>query len=104
MIKELRELGIGCHVGGLYMGVVVYAEDVLLMAPTRGAMQTMLDKCEEYAATNNIMFSTDPDPVKKRLSASLCVGTRRTWPALHLSHCVAWTYHWFQLLHTLAMS
>ena len=29
------------------MGVVVYADDVLLMAPTRGAMQAMLDKFEE---------------------------------------------------------
>ena len=38
LIKELRNLGVGCHVGGLYMGVVVYADDVLLMAPTRGAM------------------------------------------------------------------
>ena len=36
LIKELRQLGVGCHVGGLYMGVVVYADDVLLMAPTRG--------------------------------------------------------------------
>ena len=36
LIKELRELGVGCHVGGLYIGVVVYADDVLLMAPTRG--------------------------------------------------------------------
>ena len=28
LIKELRELGVGCHVGGLFMGVVVYADDV----------------------------------------------------------------------------
>ena len=49
LIKELRELGVGCHVGGLFMEVVGYADDLLLMAPTRRAMQTMLDKCEEYA-------------------------------------------------------
>ena len=44
LIRELRQLGVGCHVGGLYMGVVVYADDVLLLAPTSGAMQMMLDK------------------------------------------------------------
>ena len=33
LIKELRDIGLGCHVGGMYMGVVVYADDVLLMAP-----------------------------------------------------------------------
>ena len=62
LIKELRHLGVGCHVGGMYMGVVVYADDVLLMAPTRGAMQMMLDKCKAYAAEQNIMFSTDQNP------------------------------------------
>ena len=54
LIKELREIGLGCHVGGMYMGVVVYADDVLLMAPNRAAMQVMLNKCEEYTAENNI--------------------------------------------------
>ena len=49
LIKELRDIGLGCHVGGLFMGVVVYADDVLLMAPNRSAMQVMLSKCEEYA-------------------------------------------------------
>ena len=42
-----------------FEGVVVYADDVLLMAPTRGAMQLMLNKCENYASEHNIMFSTD---------------------------------------------
>ena len=37
MMKELRDQG----VGGLYMGMVVYTDDVSLIAPTRGAMQPM---------------------------------------------------------------
>ena len=52
------------------MGVVVYADDILLMAPNRTAMQLMLNKCEDYAARHNIMFSTDPIPEK---SKSKCV-------------------------------
>ena len=43
-IKELRRLGVGCHVGGLLMGVVVYADDVLIMAPTRRSMQINIEK------------------------------------------------------------
>ena len=78
LIKELRDLGVGCHVGGLYMGVVVYADDVLLMAPTRGAMQAMLDKCEEYAEAHNIMFSTE----KKQNQVHFCVlGQKETGQA-----------------------
>ena len=77
LIKELRDLGVGCHVGGLYMGVVVYADDVLLMAPTRGAMQAMLDKCEQYASDHNILFSTDPDPAKSKTKCIFVCGAQK---------------------------
>ena len=77
LIKELRQLGVGCHAGGLYMGVVVYADDVLLMAPTRGAMQLMLEKCEAYAAKHNIMFSTDPNPSKSKTKCIFVCGNNR---------------------------
>ena len=77
LIKELRELGVGCHVGGLYMGVVVYADDVLLLAPTRGAMQLMLDTCEDYAARHNIMFSTDTNPSKSKTKCLFVTGPKR---------------------------
>ena len=77
LIKELRQLGVGCHVGGLYMGVVVYADDVLLMAPTRGAMQMMLDKCELYAAEHNIMLSTNPDPSKSKTKCIFVCGPNK---------------------------
>ena len=77
LIKELREIGLGCHVGGMFMGVVVYADDVLLMAPNRSAMQVMLAKCEEYASKNNIQFSTDPDPTKSKTKCILVCGSRK---------------------------
>ena len=77
LIKELRELGVGCHVGGLFMEVVGYADDLLLMAPTRRAMQTMLDKCEEYASDHNILFSTDPDPSKSKTKCIFVCGDQK---------------------------
>ena len=53
LIKELRQLGVGCHVAGMYMGVVVYADDVLLMAPFRSPKQLMLNQCQDYASGHN---------------------------------------------------
>ena len=70
IIKVLREIGLGCHVGDMFMGAVVYVDDILLLAPNRAAMQIMLNKCEEYGAKNNIHFSTDDDPAK---SKSKCI-------------------------------
>ena len=66
LIYRLRKSGVGCHIGGVFCGVVGYADDLLLMAPTRSAMETMLGLCEDYAAENNLEFSTDPNPAKSK--------------------------------------
>ena len=62
MLGRLRRLGLGAHVAGCFMGAVCYADDVLLIAPTRNSMQRMLLELEEFASENNITFSTDPIP------------------------------------------
>ena len=70
LIMKLRRSGVGCHIGGVFCGVTGYADDLLLLAPSRSAMETMLKICEDYAEENNLEFSTDPDPVK---SKSKCI-------------------------------
>ena len=72
----LRESGYGCNVGGVYMGVVGYADDLLLLAPTRDAAQKMLKICEQFTAKNNIQFSTNEDPKKSKSKGLYVVGPR----------------------------
>ena len=33
LIQELRDLDLGCHVAGLFYGVVGFCDDILLLAP-----------------------------------------------------------------------
>ena len=77
MIKELRQLGVGAHVAGLFMGVACYADDVVLIAPCHQAMEMMLKTVEDFAARYNISFSTDPDPKKSKSKCIFIVGKRR---------------------------
>ena len=72
----LRETGIGCHVAGLYVGVVGYADDLILLAPSRHAAQIMLQKCEKFCMENNIQFSTHEDPSRSKSKALNVVGPR----------------------------
>ena len=72
LIVRLRKSGVGCHIGGVFCGVVGYADDLLLMAPSRSAMEKMLTLCEDYAGENNLEFSTDPNSAK---SESKCIFT-----------------------------
>ena len=69
-------MGIGCHVAGVYKGVVGFCDDLLLLAPTRDAMQRMLDTCEQFAIKNNLLFSTDPNPSKSKTKSIFVCGSR----------------------------
>ena len=63
------------------MGVVGYADDLLLLAPPRDAAQQMLKICEKFTVENNIKFSTLQDPRKSKSKALYVVGPRGA--ALH---------------------
>jgi hypothetical protein len=66
LLKQLRRLGVGCHVGNMFMGVMAYADDLILLAPNRATAAQMLGVCEAWARDNNVMFSTDVDPKKSK--------------------------------------
>ena len=66
ILTSLRNLGVGCYVGEVFMGALGYADDLVLLAPSRTAMQLMLDVCQDFGKKNNLLFSTDPDPIKSK--------------------------------------
>jgi hypothetical protein len=72
----LREMGVGCRVAGVFVGVVGYADDLILLAPSREAAQKMLQTCEIFTAENNIKFSTNEDPKMSKSKALYVVGPR----------------------------
>ena len=49
------------------MGAVCYADDVLLIAPTRSVMQRMLFEMEAFAEEPNIMFNTYAKQVQVKM-------------------------------------
>ena len=76
LLERLRGLGLGAHVAGLFVGAVCYADDVLLIAPTRSAMQRMIYEMEEFARESNIIFSTNPVPAKSKSKCIFVVGKK----------------------------
>ena len=74
LLKKLRALGTGAYIAGVFMGAAAYADDLVLIAPTRHAMQQMLAVCEEFAGVYNIRFSTDDNPVKSKTKCIFMVG------------------------------
>ena len=77
--KELRALGVGAHIAGLFMGAACFADDVVLIAPSRQAMQIMLNQVENFASRYNISFSTEP-----------CPGGQKEWFVQAITFEVFW--------------
>ena len=70
LFRLLRRLGAGCHIYDYYAGVFSYADDLLLLCPSRDGLQKMLTLAENYAREHNknpersqtkgIIFSRSP--------------------------------------------
>lgn len=59
LVKRLREKGIGCYVGSHFAGVLVYADDVTLLSPSRAGLQEMLNVCAEFAKEYRITYNEE---------------------------------------------
>ena len=70
LLVKLRDMQLGCHIGGWWYGALGYADDLALLAPNREVLQKMVLVCEKYGEEHNLVFSTDPLP---SLSKTKCV-------------------------------
>ena len=106
LLKELRYYGLGCHMGGLWIGAVAFADDLLLMSPSRSAMAAMLKVCEDYGIRLNLTFSTDIDPAKSKSKAIFMTGpklkkVKKPTPLYLYDQILPWVSHATHLGHEL---
>ena len=63
LICILRKSGIGCHIVDLFVAAIMYADDLALLAPTRSALQQLLDICHTYGAEWCITYNPEKTAV-----------------------------------------
>ena len=57
LIQMVRSLCIGCHISKLCVSVLLFADDICLIAPTRSALQRMIDACSSYCTKYGLTFN-----------------------------------------------
>ena len=57
LILLLKKLGVGCHIMKQFIACLLFADDMSLIAPTREAMQQMLDVCAKYCQKYCLQFN-----------------------------------------------
>ena len=55
---HLQATGVRCYVGGAWVNSLSYADDMVLLAPTVTALQTLLEVCRAYAGPDDIVYNT----------------------------------------------
>ena len=57
LLKELKDSGIGCHIGNHYFGALGYADDIVLLCPSKEGLRKLISICEKYAMDHDILFN-----------------------------------------------
>ena len=55
---HLQATGVGCYVGGAWVNSLSYADDMVLLALTVTALQTLLEVCRAYVGPHDIVYNT----------------------------------------------
>ena len=55
---HLQAKGVGCYVGGTWVNSLSYEDDMVLLAPTVTALQTLLEVCRAYTGPHDNAYNT----------------------------------------------
>ena len=61
LLTILRE---SCHINGMFLGAMIFADDIFLLSASRNGLQVMVDICQEFVASRNLKFGTTVNPDK----------------------------------------
>ena len=59
LINRLEWSELGCNINGIYLGCLLYADDIILLSQSVTAVQFMLDICGQFATAMDIKFNAD---------------------------------------------
>ena len=59
----LRKHGVGCHFIDIFVACILFADDMALLAPSRSALQKMIDLCSEFCRKFCLSFNVKKSKV-----------------------------------------
>ena len=79
LLVRLSLSGVGCYIGLNFAGVLAYADDIVLLAPSPTAMRKLLAICDSYALEFDIVFNAEKSkflvvssPKRRNVHSALC--------------------------------
>ena len=66
LFTQLQNSGEGCHIQNQFMGAFSYADDIVLLSPSKSGLQNMIKICENFFNIHGIKISVDENPKKSK--------------------------------------
>ena len=87
LINTVVKSKIGCHVAGICVNLLAYADDIVLFSPSWHALLNLLNIIAKAALSVDMTFNTD-----KTVCMAMCPYNRRkivsqSFPQLELADC-----------------
>jgi hypothetical protein len=81
---------IGCFIGCYYYGALAYADDIVLLCPSKVGMNKMLQICNNYANDHGLMFNiTKSESMyidKQNMSPNFCMNDQALPNVSNIKH------------------
>ncbi|XP_063542680.1 uncharacterized protein LOC134751227 [Cydia strobilella] len=79
LISELSNTHVGCHVDGVCVNNISYADDMVLLSPSVKALRRLLNICESYASSHGLQYNVN----KSEYMIFKAAGKRPEMPPLN---------------------
>ena len=100
LLQDIERAGAGCYWRHHFVGVVCYADDVALLAPSASALRLMLNTCVKFASSHSLSFSAaktqlicfrNPSPTVNPLPSFVFLGEALSvnQTVRHLGHIIS---------------
>ena len=86
IIVNLKLLDVGCHVDGVSLGCLLYADDIILLAPSVQGLQIMLNLCYNTSLNLGLTFN----PMKCYCISFGALHRNTIQPMFIGSHAIDW--------------
>ena len=87
----LKRLNIGCYILDLFLACLFYADDLVLLSPLRGALQTLIDATVAHGHSIGLLFN--PSKTKVMIIGKLKTE-REAQPLVFNGHNVEFVMEW----------
>ena len=106
LLQKLINAKVGCFIGNAFLGVLAYADDLALIAPTPSAMRKLLSICDAYGHEYSVSFNASKSKCiyfNAGVRFGYCYDRTDVLPKFMISgHSIEYVHKWPHLGHIIS--